>query len=144
MGIERSAELPLGARVRPTEYDRGGFMSDVWTYRNAILGSDVSAQNLIGYGVEAEDGSIGKVDAGTYEAGASHLVVDTGLWIFGKKVMLPAGVVSNVDHDEEKVYVDRNKDQIKTSPEYDDSLTDDEEYRARLGSYGPGGFWIPG
>ena len=37
-------------------------MSDVWTYREGILGSDVSAQNLVGYGVEAEDGSIGKVD----------------------------------------------------------------------------------
>ncbi len=115
-------------------------MSDVWTYREGVLGSDVSAQNLVGYGVEAEDGSIGKVDEGTYEVGASHLVVDTGPWIFGKKVMLPASVVSNVDHDDEKVYVNRTKDQIKEAPEYDDSLTRDEGYRTRLGSYyAPGG-----
>ena len=49
-------------------------------------------------------------------------------------------VVSNVDHDDEKVYVNRTKDQIKEAPEYDDSLTRDDEYRTRLGShYGPGG-----
>ena len=115
-------------------------MSNVWTYREGILGSDVSAQNLVGYGVEAEDGSIGKVDEWTYDVGSSHLVVDTGPWIFGKKVMLPAGVISDVDHDDEKVYVNRTKEQIKDAPEFDDSMIDDEEYRTRLGSYyGPGG-----
>ena len=115
-------------------------MSDVWTYREGILGSDVSAQNLVGYGVEAEDGSIGKVDEWTYDVGSSHLVVDTGPWIFGKKVMLPAGVISDVDHDDEKVYVNRTKEQIKDAPEFDDSMIHDEEYRTRLGSYyGPGG-----
>jgi hypothetical protein len=115
-------------------------MSDVWTYREGILGSDVSAQNLVGYGVEAEDGSIGKVDEWTYDVGSSHLVVDTGPWIFGKKVMLPAGVISDVDHDDEKVYVNRTKEQIKDAPEFDDSMIHDEDYRTRLGSYyGPGG-----
>jgi len=33
--------------------------------------------------------------------------VDTGPWIFGKKVMLPAGVISRVDHDDEQVFVNR-------------------------------------
>ena len=67
-------------------------------------------------------------------------MVDTGPWIFGKKVMLPAGVISDVDHDDEKVYVNRTKAQIKEAPEFDDSMIDDEEYRTRLGSYyGPGG-----
>jgi len=67
-------------------------------------------------------------------------VVDTGPWIFGKKVMLPAGVISRADHDEEKVFVNRTKDQIKDAPEFDESLTGDESYRTRLGSYyGQGG-----
>src|SRR3546814_13991462 len=64
---------------------------------------------------------------------------DLGPWIFGKKVMLPAGVVRDVDHDDEKIFVNRTKDQIKNATEFDDSLTRDEEYRGRLGSYyGPG------
>ena len=108
---------------------------DVWTYPEGAFGSDVSPRNVVGYGVEAEDGSIGKVDDATYEVGSSYLVVDTGPWIFGKKVMLPAGVIGNVDHDSEKIFVGRTKDEIKGAPEYDDSMTQDEGYRTRLGSY---------
>ena len=108
---------------------------DVWTYREGILGPGVSPRNVVGYGVEARDGSIGKVDDATYDMGSSYVVVDTGPWIFGKKVMLPAGVIRDVDHDDEKVFVDQTKGEIKDAPEFDDSLTRDEEYRGRLGSY---------
>jgi hypothetical protein len=116
-------------------------MQDVWTYRDrSSLGTDMASTDIAGYGVESIDGSIGKVDESTYEVGASYIVVDTGPWIFGKKVMLPAGVVQRVDTAEEKVYVNRTKDQIKDSPEFDDSLTSDTGYRSELGSYyGPGG-----
>jgi hypothetical protein len=100
----------------------------------------VSGKNVVGYGVEALDGSIGKVDDATYDVSGSFIVVDTGPWIFGKKVMLPAGVIRNVNHDQEKIFVHRTKDEIKNSPEFDDTLIRDDEYRGRLGSYyGPGG-----
>jgi hypothetical protein len=115
-------------------------ITDVWTYREGIIAPDVAPRDVVGYGVEAQDGSIGKVDDATYEVGSSYLVVDTGPWIFGKKVMLPAGVIRDVDHDEKNVFLDRTKDQIKNAPEFDDSLIRDEQYRGRLGSYyGPGG-----
>ena len=116
-------------------------MQDVWTYREqGSLGTDMATTDIAGFGVEALDGSIGKVDESTYEVGASYLVVDTGPWIFGKKVMLPAGVVQRVDTAEEKIYVNRTKDQIKDSPEFDESLVSDTGYRSELGSYyGPGG-----
>ena len=111
-------------------------MMEIWTYREQSWGT----MNLAGYGVEAVDGGIGKIDEASNEVGASYIVVDTGPWIFGKKVMLPAGVVMKVDHDDEKVFVNRTKDQIKNAPEFDDSVIKDEDYRGRLGSYyGPGG-----
>ncbi|HZN22274.1 MAG TPA: PRC-barrel domain-containing protein [Gaiellaceae bacterium] len=116
--------------------------TDVWTYREASqLGASIDPTvDLTGYEVEATDGSIGKVDEATYETGRSFLVVDTGPWIFGKKVMLPAGVVRSVDETDKRIFVNRTKDQIKDSPEYDDSMLDDESYRSRLGSYyGQGG-----
>ena len=116
--------------------------TDVWTYREASqLGTSIDPTvDLTGYEVEATDGSIGKVDEATYETGRSFLVVDTGPWIFGKKVMLPAGVIRSVDETDERIFVNRTKDQIKDSPEYDDSMLDDESYRTRLGSYyGQGG-----
>ena len=54
--------------------------------------------------------------------------------------MLPAGVIDRVDLEDEKVYVNRTKDEIKDAPEYDDTLFQDEPYRTELGSYyGPGG-----
>ena len=106
--------------------------SDVWTYRPTTIGD--TTVDISGYEVEASDGSIGKVDEATYDTGRSYLVVDTGPWIFGKKVMLPAGVVRDIDEAEETVFVDRTKDEIKHAPEYDESQVDDE-YRGRLGSY---------
>ena len=117
-------------------------MTDVWTYRNQNqLGYDpTSGRDLTGYNVEALDGSIGKIDEATNDVSASYLIVDTGPWIFGKKVMLPAGVVQRVDEDDEKVWVNRTKDEIKNAPEFDDSMFSDPGYRDSVGSYyGPGG-----
>ena len=114
--------------------------TDVWTYRDTALGATRSGTDVIGYGVEALDGSIGKIDEATYDAGSAYIVVDTGPWIFGKKVMLPAGVIRQVNHDDETVFVHRTKDEIKNAPELDDSMIGDEGYRGRLGTYyGPGG-----
>jgi hypothetical protein len=74
---------------------------------------------LTGFSVEALDGSIGKIDEASNEVGSSYLVVDTGPWIFGKKVMLPAGVVRDVDLDTQTIFVNRTKDEIKDAPEFD-------------------------
>jgi hypothetical protein len=62
-------------------------------------------------------------------------VVDTRLWILGKKVLLPAGVVERVDDVAETVHVDRTKDEIKNAPEFDESRYRDDDYREELGGY---------
>ena len=88
----------------------------------------------------AIDGSIGKIDDATLDADSGHVVVDTGPWIFGKKVMVPAGIITSADHAGEKVFVNRTKDEIKSAPEFDDFMRNDEKYRTELGSYyGRGG-----
>jgi hypothetical protein len=111
---------------------------DVWTFREALW----STANLQGFSVEAIDGGIGKIDEASNDVSASYIVVDTGPWIFGKKVMLPAGVISRVDPDEETVFVNRTKEQIKDAPEFDADAYTGEPYRGKLGSYysrgGPG------
>jgi hypothetical protein len=106
--------------------------TDLWTYRD---GTPIASMDLSGFKVEAVDGSIGSIDEVSNEVGASYLVVDTGPWIFGKKVMLPAGVVDRVDSAEETVYVNRTKDEIKDAPEFDESRYRDEPYREELGGY---------
>jgi hypothetical protein len=85
--------------------------------------------------VEATDGHIGSIDEASYEVGAAYLVVDTGPWIFGRKVLLPAGTVDRVDRDRNTVYVDRTKNQIKESPEYDKDTFSSPGYREQVGTY---------
>lgn len=107
---------------------------DIYTFETAVVPAG-ETPDISGFSVEATDGSIGTVDEHTYDVGASYLVVDTGPWIFGKKVMLPAGVIRAVDLDDEIIYVDRTKDEIKDSPEFDESTYRDEDYRSGLGDY---------
>ena len=111
--------------------------TDLWTYGTTTA---VSQRDLTGFSVEALDGGIGKIDNATYDVGSSFIVVDTGPWILGKKVMLPAGVVRDVDLDTGTVFVNRTKDQIKNAPEFDEKRYKDPSYRDKLGGYyGPGG-----
>jgi hypothetical protein len=107
---------------------------DIYTYETAVLPQG-EMPDISGFQVEATDGSIGTVDEHTYDVGASYLVVDTGPWIFGKKVMLPAGVIRQVDLDDETVFVDRTKDEIKDSPLFDEGTYRNEPYRNDLGDY---------
>jgi hypothetical protein len=96
----------------------------MWDYRNELgaLGRD-----LVGYDVEATDGSIGKIDEASNEVGGSYLVVDTGFWIFGKKRMIPAGVVDTIDDEAKKVFVRLTKDDIKSAPDFEEEHRRDRE-----------------
>lgn len=102
----------------------------VWVYRGVDTNVD-----LTGYDVEAVDGSIGTVEDATAQAGESYLVVDTGPWIFGRRVLLPAGVVNRIDTADERVFVDRSREEIRNAPEYDRERGATEAYRQRVGSY---------
>ncbi len=106
--------------------------TDLWAYggNQSMIGQD-----LVGFTVEAVDGDIGKIDEASNEVGGSYVVVDTGPWIFGKKVLLPAGVLRDVDLDAQTVFVDRTKDEIKNAPEFDKDRYRDEGYRDEVGGY---------
>ena len=109
---------------------------DLWTYGSTTWGGE----DLVGFEVEALDGSVGSVDEATYDIAGSYLVVDTGPWIFGKKTVLPAGVVERIDRAERKILVNRTKDEIKNAPEFHESRFDSDVFRAEIGRYyGPGG-----
>ncbi|GGX95378.1 PRC-barrel domain-containing protein [Streptomyces fructofermentans] len=110
-------------------------MSDnIWGYQPAT--GHIAGTDLIGFKVEATDGSVGKVDKHSDDVNSSYLVVDTGVWIFGKHVLLPAGTVRTIDHAERKIHVDLTKEQIKDSPEFDkDKHIGDAGYHEELGSY---------
>jgi len=112
---------------------------DIYTYRIDVFASPRGSRlpDVTGFDVEATDGHIGTVDEATAEDASSCLVVDTGFWIFGKKRMIPAGVVERVDTDEKKVYVSMTKDQIKDAPDYDADRhrLDEKGYHKEVGPY---------
>jgi len=106
---------------------------NVWSYKPT---AGLTGADLTGYKVEATDGSIGKVDKHSDEVGDAYLVVDTGVWIFGKEVLLPASTVVSIDPEGQKIFVDRTKQQIKDAPEFDqDKHLGDHRYRDELGTY---------
>jgi hypothetical protein len=104
---------------------------DIWSYQQEAW----ATTDLVKYDVEAVDGSIGHIDEANNDTGISYIVVDTGPWIFGKKVMLPAGVIDRVDLDDRRVYVNRSKEEIKNAPEFDENRYTDDAYRAELRGY---------
>jgi hypothetical protein len=104
--------------------------TNLWTYPETV-----GRMDLTGFEVEAVDGSIGKVDEATNDVGESYLVVDTGVWIFGNKVLLPAGLVERVDREEEKLWINRAKDEIENAPEFDKDNYRGDEYRSAVGGY---------
>ncbi|WP_436844154.1 PRC-barrel domain-containing protein [Streptomyces subrutilus] len=111
-------------------------VSNLWEYGPQARPGAGAGLDLVGFDVEATDGKIGSVDEETTEVGSAHVVVDTGFWIFGKHVVLPAGTIRRIDPQERKVYVALTKDQIKDAPEYDkDKHRGDAAYRTELGEY---------
>ncbi|GII76637.1 hypothetical protein Sru01_16190 [Sphaerisporangium rufum] len=109
-------------------------MRDLWSYDETVTGADQTF-DVVGYHVEATDGKIGSVDDATHEVGESYLIVDTGPWIFGKKVLLPASTVTRIDPQEKKVYLARTKQEIKDAPEFDEATFKEPEYRNQMGEY---------
>ena len=100
---------------------------NVWSYRTDLTNDAKRQEKLVGYSVEALDGRIGKIDKASTETDRYYLVVDTGFWIFGKKRLIPAGVVQSVDHADRTVYVGMSKEQIKSAPDYDESMTSNDD-----------------
>ena len=116
--------------------------ANIWMYRET-LGDTVGAErDLAGYDVQATDGSIGKIDKASNEAGRGFLVVDTGFWIFGKKRLIPVGVVPDVDHQARTVSVSMTKEQLKQAPDFDDQGTgvDATSYDVHGAYYGQHGW----
>ena len=108
-------------------------MTELWSFQTVELADP--EVDLTGYDVEATDGHIGKIDEATYDAGSGSVVVDTGFWIFGKKRMIPAGTVTDIDLDSRTVRVRLTKEQIKGAPDWDADQRDDAAYRTQHSDY---------
>ena len=61
--------------------------------------------------------------------------VDTGPWIFGRKVILPAQTIERIDLEDRVVFVDRTKEEIENAPEFDPERGIDATYQDEIGGY---------
>lgn len=100
-------------------------------YKTDIFGGkDIKSYSVYDY----QNDKIGSVhDIIVDETGRfRYLVIDTGFWIFGKKVLLPIGR-AKVDYNQERIFAEGfTKDQAESLPEYDDNMTIDYDYEERV------------
>ncbi len=100
-------------------------------YLEAFQGNDIFGFKVY---IDKSDEKVGSVkDILVDESGHfRYLVVDFGLWIFNKQVMLPIGRC-RVDYDAERIYiVELNRKQAENLPEYKDSVLVDYEYEEQV------------
>lgn len=75
-----------------------------------------------GYPITARDGQLGSVSDILFDDTnwlVRWLVVDTGHWLPGRKVLLPPSVVRHIDSKEQQVLVDLTMQQVEDSPNTD-------------------------
>jgi len=118
-------------------------MPGLWNWPNPVPDSEFSHETLLegpdygGYKVVANDGEIGHIDSFAIAPDESHLVVDTGGWLFGRMSLIPAAAVRVVNHESQTVQIDLTKQQIKDAPEYDKSAGYGPYRDAATEYYGP-------
>ncbi|ARV60513.1 hypothetical protein BZZ01_19430 [Nostocales cyanobacterium HT-58-2] len=87
--------------------------------------------------VALEDEKVGTVASVLVDEDSSrirYLVVDTGFWLFGKKVLLPIALAC-ISYMDRHVYVEGlTKEQVKALPEYTDNILVDPEYEEKIRS----------
>jgi len=108
-------------------------LADVYpNYKEKIFdGEDIKKYSV--YALEDEE-KIGEVDDALIDEQGRfrYLVIDTGFWIFGKKVLLPTGR-AKIDYSRNRVYtIGLTKEQAENLPKYDDDMTVDYDYEERV------------
>jgi uncharacterized protein YrrD len=105
-------------------------------------------KHLTGFTINGTDGEIGKVhelyfDDKTWTI--RYLVIETGTWLFGRKVLLSPQSVVNTDWEQEVINVNLTMDQIKNSPERDTDKPVSRQHEIDLYTYYPwGGYYWGG
>lgn len=104
-----------------------------------------STQEVTMYDIHATDGDIGGVedfiiDDVTWTI--RYLIVDTGNWWPGKRVLISPEWIERVSWDESKVFINLTREEIKASPAYlPESLLTREYESGLFKHYGRDGYW---
>lgn len=83
-------------------------------------------RSLIGFEIGATDGNIGKVSEFYFDDetwGLRYMIVETGSWLLGRKVLIPIESFLKPDWEKELFHVNITKEQVKNSPDTDTEKT---------------------
>ena len=137
-------EKPV-SRQHEFEYTAYYGYPDYWGDKDPHLRS---CNAVMGYGIHASDGDIGHVqdmlvDDQTWAV--RYLIVDTGNWWLGHKVLIAPQWIEYVSWYDGKFSVKLTRQVVKDAPEYDPLaiLTRMQEVRLHE-HYGRGGYWSRG
>ena len=97
-----------------------------------------SIHAITGYGIHATDGEIGAVeDILIDDAGwtVRYLMVDTGNWWPGERVLISPRSIRKIDWVEKLIYLNVDRETVKKSPPYDPAITVDGAYDEKYLAY---------
>ncbi|MEO9069567.1 MAG: PRC-barrel domain-containing protein [Ginsengibacter sp.] len=103
-----------------------------------------SIKSLIGYSMKETDGEIGKVDEFYFDDNSwtiRYLIVKTGNWLSGKKVLISPVVVQKPDWENKEFPVKLTKEQIQNSPDIDTDKPVTRQQEEQLSGYYPWGMY---
>ncbi len=107
-----------------------------------------SIHSIIGFSIHATDGEIGKVDDLFFDDmlwNTAYLVVRTGGWLDGRRVLIPPTALESPDWESHRVPVTQSKDDIKRGPGVDLDKPVSRRYEIELHKYyGWTPYWVPG
>ena len=94
-----------------------------------------SSQEVSGYRIHAQDGEIGKIAdflLDDKDWSIRYLVINTGKWLPGKKVLMSPAWILQIDWTTETILVTLSSERIQSAPEYDPSKIISPDYELAL------------
>ena len=106
-------------------------------YNDEIFeGNDIKSFDV--YADDDRVGSVANILVDENDGRFRYFIIDTGFWIFGKKVLLPVGL-ARLDYEKKHLFVPKlTKEQVKNLPEFSEDLAIDNDYEEKVrGVYRP-------
>lgn len=97
-----------------------------------------SIDEMLGYDVESNDGAVGHVENFLFDEKdwtIHWLVIDTGTWFAGKRVLFPMSGIKQITLSDQTVYLDLVRDAILNSPAYDPDLPVDAQLEDKMNEH---------
>ena len=99
-------------------------------YHTSVQGEDIKGMGVHSQGNAEKIGTVSDIlvdEQGKFR----YLIVDLGLWIFGKKVLLPIGR-TRTDSSANRILVSMTKEQAENLPEYKEGMPLDYDYEEQV------------